>query len=185
MRRKIIGSWKQYSGREFPGFFPVDSNNFQCFPAGSVRKSSENSRPEYCFHVPGISRVFLQDPVTFPHLSWKILRDPVAGTIDLGIDDATVEPFIFILNLTLMIDEHGDEGKSDGEGEDGGENTDEIEDLDEAESKGLNCRCAPHNGVALVIEVDFQQKSIGRSARCSCYRGAHIQKFHCICFSSK
>jgi hypothetical protein len=41
MQRKILGSWKQYSGREFPGFFRVDSNNFQCFPAGSVPKSSE------------------------------------------------------------------------------------------------------------------------------------------------
>jgi hypothetical protein len=175
-----------------PGIFWIFSGGFQQLPvlSGGIRPemigtNPGNSRPEYCFHVPGISRVFLQEPVTFPHLSWKILRDPVAGTIDLGIDDATVEPFIFILNLTLMIDEHGDEGKSDGEGEDGGENTDEIEDLDEAESKGLNCRCAPHNGVTLVIEVDFQQKSIGRSARCSCYRGAHIQKFHCICFSSK
>jgi hypothetical protein len=44
-----------------------------------------NSQPEYCFYVPGISRVFLQDPVTFPHLSRKILQDPVAGTIDLGM----------------------------------------------------------------------------------------------------
>jgi len=71
----------------------------------------------------------------------------------------------YILNLTLMTDERGDEG--------------EDIDADKAESKGLNCRCA------LVIEVDFQQKSIGRSARCSCYRSAHIQKFHCIRFSSK
>jgi hypothetical protein len=48
-------------------------------------KNPGNSQPEYCFHVPGISRVFLQDPVTFPHLSWKILRDLLAATIDLGI----------------------------------------------------------------------------------------------------
>jgi hypothetical protein len=34
--------------------------------------------------VPGISGVFLQDPVTFPHFSCKILRDPEAGTFDLG-----------------------------------------------------------------------------------------------------
>jgi hypothetical protein len=38
-----------------------------------------------------------------------------------------------------MIDEHGDEGKSNGE--DGGENTDEIEDVDDAESEGLTFRC--------------------------------------------
>jgi hypothetical protein len=49
-----------------------------------IGKNPGNFRPEYCFHVPGISRVFLQDPVTFPYLSWKILRDPGAGTIDLG-----------------------------------------------------------------------------------------------------
>jgi hypothetical protein len=91
----------------------------------------------------------------------------------MAIGDATIEPFIFILNLTLMIDKHG------------GQNTDEMDDLDEAESKTLSCQCASHNGVALVIKVDFQQKSIGRSARCSCYRSAYIQKFHCICFSSK
>jgi hypothetical protein len=58
--------------------------------------------------------------------------------------DATVEPLIFMRNLTLMIDEHGNEGedidadtgKSEG---DGGDNTDEIEDVGEAENKGLNC----------------------------------------------
>jgi hypothetical protein len=84
MQRKILGSWKQYSGSEFSGFFSVDSDKFQWFPAGSVRKLSENSGREYCFHVPDISHVSLKDPVTFPHLSCKILRDPVAGTIDLG-----------------------------------------------------------------------------------------------------
>ncbi len=72
LQRKILGSWKQYSGREFPGFFPVDSDNFPWFPRGSSWKSSENSGWEYCFHVPDISRVFLQDPVTFPHLSCEI-----------------------------------------------------------------------------------------------------------------
>ncbi len=44
MQRKILGSWKQNSGWKFPGFFPVDSNDFQCFPAGSVWKSSEKIR---------------------------------------------------------------------------------------------------------------------------------------------
>ncbi len=37
LQRKILGSWKQYSGRKFPEFFPVDSDNFQCFPRGSFR----------------------------------------------------------------------------------------------------------------------------------------------------
>ncbi len=49
-----------------------------------IGKNPVNSRPEYCLHVPAISRVFLHDPVTFPHLFCKILRDPMAGTIDLG-----------------------------------------------------------------------------------------------------
>ncbi len=35
-----------------------------------IGKNPGNSRPEYCFHVPGFSRLFLQDTV--------------AGTIDLG-----------------------------------------------------------------------------------------------------
>jgi hypothetical protein len=71
--------------------------------AGNGRKATENtrklkavfrpeifrwipatSRRESCFHVPDIFRVFLQDPLTFPHLSSKILRDPVAEMIDLG-----------------------------------------------------------------------------------------------------
>jgi hypothetical protein len=65
-------------------FFWVDSDKSLRFPAGLVRKSSENSRREYCFHVPDISGVALQDPVTFAHVSCKLLRDPVAGTIDLG-----------------------------------------------------------------------------------------------------
>jgi hypothetical protein len=37
-----------------------------------IGKNPDNSRPEYYFHVPGISRLFLQDPVTFPHLFWEI-----------------------------------------------------------------------------------------------------------------
>ncbi len=44
LQRKILGSWKQYSGRKFSGFFPVDSDNFQCSPRGSFWKSSEKIR---------------------------------------------------------------------------------------------------------------------------------------------
>jgi hypothetical protein len=43
------------------------------------------TRSEYCFHVSASSGVFLEDPMTFLHLSCRIPRDPVAGIIDLGI----------------------------------------------------------------------------------------------------
>jgi hypothetical protein len=49
-----------------------------------IGKNPENSSREYCFHVPDIFRVSLQDPMTFPHIFCKILRDPVAETIALG-----------------------------------------------------------------------------------------------------
>jgi hypothetical protein len=55
--------------------FSVDSKN--SWLSGRIRpeiirKNPGNSRREYCFHVPDISRVSLQDPVTFPHISCKI-----------------------------------------------------------------------------------------------------------------
>jgi hypothetical protein len=57
----------------------ISSGGFQQLPVLSgtihpeiIGKNPGNSRPEYCFHVPGISRVFL--------------KDPVAGTIDLGFN---------------------------------------------------------------------------------------------------
>jgi hypothetical protein len=77
MQWKILGSWKQYSGPEFSGFF----GGFRQIPvvSGRIRpeiigKNPENSGREYCFHVPDISRVSLQDPVTFPHLSCKKIK---------------------------------------------------------------------------------------------------------------
>ncbi len=36
---KIAGTWKQYSGRKFSGFFRRISANFLCFPAGTGRKA--------------------------------------------------------------------------------------------------------------------------------------------------
>jgi hypothetical protein len=70
----------------------IFSGRFQQLPVLPVRirpeiigKNPGNSQPEYCCHILGISRVFLQDPLTFPHIFWKILLDLVAGTIDLGI----------------------------------------------------------------------------------------------------
>jgi hypothetical protein len=63
-------------------------NIFLCFTAGNGRKATgknqKNSRPEYCFHVPSISGVFLQDPVTCPPLSVGIRSFPEVGIIDLG-----------------------------------------------------------------------------------------------------
>jgi hypothetical protein len=44
----------------------------------STGKNPDNFWPEYCFHVPALSGVFVHDPVTWPHLSCRILRGPVA-----------------------------------------------------------------------------------------------------------
>jgi hypothetical protein len=81
--RKLEAVFWSGISRIFSGGFPqLPVLSGRILP-GIIGKNPENSRPEYCFHVPGISCVFLRDPVTFPHLSWKILRDLVAGTIDL------------------------------------------------------------------------------------------------------
>ncbi len=69
MQRKILGSWKQYSGREFSELFSVDSGRIR---PEIIGKNPGNFRREYCFHIPDISCVSLQDPVTFPHISCKI-----------------------------------------------------------------------------------------------------------------
>jgi hypothetical protein len=62
-----------------PDFFPMISGQFLKETTGSWQestgKNSDNFRPEYCFHVSAISSVFLQDTVTFPHLSCRILQD--------------------------------------------------------------------------------------------------------------
>jgi hypothetical protein len=75
--------WKQYSDRKFVGFSPMISGRFLAKNTGSWQESTgknlDRFRPEYCFHVPAISGVFLQDTLTFPHLSCRIMRDPVAG----------------------------------------------------------------------------------------------------------
>jgi hypothetical protein len=65
--REIAGTWKQYSGRKLSGFFPVDSCQFSVLSYRNwtemIGKSPKNFRPEYCFHVPAISGVFLPEPV--------------------------------------------------------------------------------------------------------------------------
>jgi hypothetical protein len=84
----LVILWKQYSGRKIFGFFPMLSARFLQESTGSwqesVGKNPDNFRPEYCFYVLAISSIFLLDTVTFPHLSWRISRDPLAGIIDLG-----------------------------------------------------------------------------------------------------
>jgi hypothetical protein len=55
--------WQQYSGRKRFGFFPLLSTRFPLESTGSWQESSgknpDNFQPEYCFHVPAISGVFL------------------------------------------------------------------------------------------------------------------------------
>ncbi len=87
-----------------PKFFLIFSNAFRAVPArkhrkltGIHRKNPKNFRPEYGFHILAISVAFLQDTLAFPHLSCRILRDPVAGIIDLG---AELEPDSQLFLLT-------------------------------------------------------------------------------------
>jgi hypothetical protein len=69
-------SWKQYSGRKFFGFFPMISGQFLSESTEIWQESTEKNPkiflPEYCFHVAAISGAFLQDTLTFPHLSCRI-----------------------------------------------------------------------------------------------------------------
>jgi len=59
--------WKQCSGRKFSGFFQVDFCQLPVLSGRNrlkiITKNPENFRPEYCFHVPTIAGVFLQDTV--------------------------------------------------------------------------------------------------------------------------
>jgi hypothetical protein len=50
----------------------------------STGKNTNNFRSQYWFHIPAKSGVFQQDLVTFPHLSFRILLNLVAGIIELG-----------------------------------------------------------------------------------------------------
>ena len=71
-----------------PEFFPRISDRFLPESTGILQESTEknpdNSRPEYCFHIPAISGIFLQDPVSFLYLSCRILPDPVSGIFDFN-----------------------------------------------------------------------------------------------------
>ncbi len=72
------GRWKQYSSRNFLGFFPMMSDRF---PPESTGNSQEfigkKFPPEYCFHF----RCF---PAGYGDFSAPFLQDTVAGIIVLG-----------------------------------------------------------------------------------------------------
>jgi hypothetical protein len=62
----------------------------------STGKNQCSFRPEYCFHVSAISGVYLKDTATFLHLSYRIMRDPVAGIFVLGLDQHIEVKLIYI-----------------------------------------------------------------------------------------
>ena len=78
---------------KFSEFFPVTSDRFLAASAGKwsecAGKNPDIFRPEYGFHVPVTSGVFLQDPAFFPSLSCRFLRHPVTRIFDLG----SIQPF--------------------------------------------------------------------------------------------
>ncbi len=67
VRRETAGNFSDFFRQ-----IPTTSSAFQEDHPGNHRKKSGKFSTKYCFHVPNISRVFLQDLVTFPHLSCKI-----------------------------------------------------------------------------------------------------------------
>ena len=77
-----------------PEIFRIFSDDFRPVPAGKYRKLTgihrKKSRkfPIGILHpLPPISGAFLQDPVTSPLLSCRILPDPVTVMFDLGINE--------------------------------------------------------------------------------------------------
>ena len=99
---EVTGSWKQYSGRKISGFFWVHSDHFPVLShqklVGNHRKKSRIFWPEYCFHDPVTSGVFLQDSAFFPSLSCRFLRDLVTGIFDLDPsvpNNPDINPTIF------------------------------------------------------------------------------------------
>ena len=63
---EVIGTWKQYSGRKIPDFFRWFPTSFWRESTGKwsecTGKNPEIFRPEYCFHVPVTSGLFLPEP---------------------------------------------------------------------------------------------------------------------------
>ena len=79
------------------GLSRIFSGGIRQLPVLSVRnrpeiigKNLETSGREYCFHIPAISRVFLQDTLTFSAFSGRFLQYPFSGTIDLGSNEEPI-----------------------------------------------------------------------------------------------
>ncbi len=98
-RSKITGRFRQESiGNRWnveavfqPENFRIFSDDFRTVPAGKhgkltgiLWKKSEKFPVKRLLPLPAISVAFLQDPMTFPLLSRRILRDPVAVIFDMG-----------------------------------------------------------------------------------------------------
>ena len=79
-----------FPSENFRTFFPANSCSFRQKLVGSHPK---NFRPEYCFHIPLISCVFLRKPAIFPAPSCRNMRCLVAGAIDLGYIVTIFGPF--------------------------------------------------------------------------------------------
>jgi hypothetical protein len=65
---ELSGTWKQYSGRNAFEFLRLLPTNFLFFSGGKRPEITGDMRPEYCFHFPPTSGVFLPDAITCPHL---------------------------------------------------------------------------------------------------------------------
>jgi hypothetical protein len=75
-----------------PEIFRIFFDDFRPVPAGKHRKLTGIHRKKsnkfpvgILLPLPVISGAFLQDSVTFPLLSCRILRDPVAVIFDIGV----------------------------------------------------------------------------------------------------
>ncbi len=99
--------WKQYSGRNIFGLFLTISGRFLLENIGSWQESAEKNRKifrsEYYFYVPAISGVFLQDPVTFPHLSCRI-RWPESSTWVFIYNGHNYHKYSFCIFFCLTCD---------------------------------------------------------------------------------
>ena len=95
IHRKSPEHGSRTSTGKFSEFFPVISVRSLPESAGKwsecIGKNPEIFRPEYCFHVPVTSGVFLQDPAFFPPLSCRFLRNLVTEIFDLGRELNTFE----------------------------------------------------------------------------------------------
>jgi len=91
VRQKSIGNHWNVEAVFPTEIFRIFSDDFRPVPAGEYGKltgihwKKSNKFPVGILPpLPAISVAFLQDPVTFPLLSCRILRDPVAVIFDMG-----------------------------------------------------------------------------------------------------